>query len=395
MNSSPEMQIQELEQEQLSAILSVIYQNHQFKIDAWNYQALVKGSSTGNVFRLKGNGYDNGKPVAWSLILKFVPAPETDQTDAQVAFGDDSSRWNYWKRELRFYQSSLPDNLPIGLSVPRCFHIEEQPDGYWLWLEDVVDLYEHKWPISRFGLAAQHLARFSGAYLVDVELPTYPWLTKDKDLIQHWEEQVIDLDVWAKIRQLRDQHPLVRRGWPDTILAGLSRLWQEREMFFEILGKLPKTLQHTDSGHRNLMARRDQAGNEQTVALDWALVGIGTIGEEITPLVCATLMWFGVETAHASELETVVFDGYLQGLRDAGWQGDPKLVRLGYLATTALRFGMLATWAPEMVTLDRKGQIGWETMFGHPIETIVDNYVALRHFVLARADEARELMSTI
>ena len=192
-------------------------------------------------------------------------------------------------------------------------------------------MYEHKWPISRFGLAARHLARFSGAYLVGAEIPTYSLLTKDKDLIRHWEEQVNDLDVWAKIEQLRDQYPLVHRGWSDEILTGLSRLWQERASFFEALEKLPKTLQHTDSGHRNLLARRGKDGYEETVALDWALVGIGTIGEEITPLVCSTLMWFGVEATHASKLETTIFTGYLQGLRDAGWDGDPELVRLGYV----------------------------------------------------------------
>jgi hypothetical protein len=395
MSDSPENQLQALEQAQLSAVLGSIHQSNRFEIADWHYQSLVKGSATGNVFRLIGDGYDDGKPLSWSLILKFVPAPENDQTVSQVTFGDHTSRWNYWKRELHFYQSSLPDTLPSGLSVPRCFQIVEQPDGYWLWLEDVPDLYEGQWPISRFGLAARHLARFSGVYLAGADIPAYSWITQDKDLIRQWEKQVTNLDAWAQIGQLRNRHHLVRRGWPDEILIGMSHLWQERARFFEALEKLPKTLQHTDSGHRNLLARRGKGKHEETVAIDWALVGIGTIGEEIAPLVCATLMWFGIAATQVSELETVVFDGYIQGLRDAGWNGDPKLVRLGYVASASLRFGLLATWAPEIVTLDKNDQMNWEAMFGQPIEAIVDNYVELRRFVLALADEARSLMAIV
>ena len=68
------------------------------------------------------------------------------------------------------------------------------------------------------------------------------------------------------------------------------------------------------------MARRSQAGKGETVALDWALLGIGTLGEEITRLVFGTLTHNGVALTQASELETVVLDGYLQGLQDSNYE---------------------------------------------------------------------------
>ena len=119
---------------------------------------------------------------------------------------------------------------------------------------------EQCWPIARFGLAAQHLGRFSGTYLVDADIPTYTWLTKDKDFIQDWEERVTKADALARIEQLRQEHPLIRRGWPHDLLFGFSRFWQERARFYEVLESLPKTLQHADSANKNLLARRDQAG---------------------------------------------------------------------------------------------------------------------------------------
>ncbi|UCC63635.1 MAG: hypothetical protein JSV36_00825, partial [Anaerolineae bacterium] len=94
---------------------------------------------------------------------------------------------------------------------------------------------------------------------------------------------------------------------------------------------------HLDAFRRNLFVRRRADGRDQTVAIDWAFVGTGAIGEEIEPLVNRSLGFFEVELARARELNDIVIGGYLDGLRDAGWQGDPRRVRLGYTAATALR----------------------------------------------------------
>ena len=137
MNETLETQLQAIERAKLEAVLGSGRQSNTFQVTDWRYQSLVKGSITGNVFRLSGTGTDNGTWLNWSLILKFLPSPASDQTDTIHQFGDEPSRWDYWKRELHFYQSSLPDSLPNGLTAPQCYHIEEKPDGYWLWLEDI------------------------------------------------------------------------------------------------------------------------------------------------------------------------------------------------------------------------------------------------------------------
>ena len=396
MINSPQTQIHALEQAKLEAILGSIRQSNTFELTEWQVQSLAKGSLTGNVFRLSGTGIDNGSPVNWSLILKFLPSPASDQRDAIHQFKGETTGWDYWKREVKFYQSSLPDSLPSGLTAPQCYHIEEQPDGYWLWLEDIVDIYEGRWPIARFGLAAQHLGHFNGAYLVDTDMPNYAWLTKDKDWSTHWEDQVKKADALAKIEQLRPEHPLMRRGWPDDIALSFTRFWQERARFYDVLESLPKALQHADCSHKNLMARRGQAGKGETVALDWALLGIGTLGEEITRLVFGTLTHNGVPLIQASELETIVLDGYVQGLQDAGWDGDPTLVKLGYLASMTLKFGFFMTLTPEFIILaDADNAKRIEAMYEQPLEKVIDDRVELRRFIAARADEALALMGDL
>jgi hypothetical protein len=110
-------------------------------------QQVIEGGTTGTIVRLSGTGRDQSTLIPWSVILKFVPAPG-DGTTKFAQTNDDSTQYNYWRRELFVYTSDLLSDLPDGFAVPRCFHRDEQPDGYWLWLEDIQDIFARQWPIS-------------------------------------------------------------------------------------------------------------------------------------------------------------------------------------------------------------------------------------------------------
>ena len=75
-------------------------------------------------------------------------------------------------------------------------------------------------------------------------------------------------------------------------------------------------------------------GDDQTVVIDWAFVGRGPVGADLNPLVWMGIALGGVELDKAQALEEIVLEGYLEGLREAGWQGDPRQVRLGYTAAS-------------------------------------------------------------
>lgn len=84
---------------------------------------------------------------------------------------------------------------------------------------------------------------------------------------------------------------------------------------------------------------RGPDGRDETVAVDWAFLGTAAVGEELASLVCASVMLADADPDRVRELGETCFEGYLAGLRDAGWDGDPKLVRLGYAAGT-IRYGL-------------------------------------------------------
>src|SRR5439155_4390297 len=128
---------------------------------------------------------------------------------------------------------------------------------------------------------------------------------------------------------------LMERVYPNEVAEQIFQIWDERELLLDALTRLPpQTFCHRDAFRRNLFARRTQ-----TVAVDWAYSGIGAVGEEIAPLVWGSLGFRDVPIEQAQELEALVFNSYLDGLRDAGWNGDARLVRFGYAAASVLRYG--------------------------------------------------------
>jgi hypothetical protein len=57
---------------------------------------------------------------------------------------------------------------------------------------------------------------------------------------------------------------------------------------------------------------------DELVAIDWASVGFGAIGEELAPLVASSLTFFEADVSIAGELDVVAFAGYIDGLQEAG-----------------------------------------------------------------------------
>jgi hypothetical protein len=332
------------------------------------------------IYTVTGQACDLDQALSWSLILKVLWA----QADSDV------SDCYYWRREADAYQSGWLDDLPGRLRAPRCFGVVDRPDGAcWLWLEEVTDEAGPRWPVERYGLAARHLGQFNGAYLVESSPPSWPWLSSG------WLREAIARAAPA-VGVLRRslEHPLLRRCFPGDTGKAFSDLWTEREVLLSALDRLPHTLCHLDAFRRNLFARLGADGRDQTVAIDWAFVGSGAIGEEIEPLVLRSLAFGEVEPGEAHELDRAVFAGYLDGLRDAGWWGDPRQARLGYTAAAAMRFLVTCSQALPPL-LDERRHRALEQAFGLSIDEMIARVLMLTAFQFSLLGEARELLGRV
>jgi hypothetical protein len=112
--------------------------------------APVTSGFTAGIYRLRGTARARGGERPWSAVLKLIRRP------AGTDVYDDPAGDLYWRREACAYESGLLDDLPGGLAAPRCRAVMAQPDGaVLLWLEDVDDPYDGRWPLAAFDAAAR------------------------------------------------------------------------------------------------------------------------------------------------------------------------------------------------------------------------------------------------
>ncbi len=387
MTQTFETRLQEIDRTLLTPLVRRMLQQETISVVDWIYEPVSGGFSqaTGHshgIYRFRGTvRMQDTSTNSWSLILKATQRPSALEQEVPT-------HSEYWKREAFAYQSGLLDALPGGIRAPHCFGVVEYPPSeWWIWLEDIPVTTDTAWQFDDYGVAARHLGQFNGAYFVGHPLPIYPWLStgRVRDWLA-WTEPVI-----PDLRTL-SHHPLARRWLNDENVERILSLWADRESLLAARERLPRCLCHHDAFRRNLILHAPRSSRDQTIAIDWAFVGTGVIGEELVPLVTISLDFLEVAMSQAKELDAAVFAGYLGGLADAGWQGDARQVRLGYTATAALFMGLGAVGPWLSSILADEGQ-GFANVVGYPIEHILDQYALLQGYLLDLGDEARELIT--
>jgi hypothetical protein len=362
----------------LTPIVRQVLQRDRVQILDW--QVSLLGGGAGNpvsvgLYRFVGSAQDQEERVAWSVVLKVIQSPANVGWE-NMGEGDDQTHWNYWRRELLVYRSDLLTALPEGLDAPRCFGSAELPgDVAWLWLEDITDEYQGGWSLERYALTARHLGRLNGVYLAGRPLPDVPWLS-----MQRTRQWIAMGPLWETIPW---DHPVVRQRYPRPEANSLRRLLFDRAQFMARLDLLPRTLCHGDTYPTNFKARRLDGVQEQTVALDWALVGVETIGDDLGQLVYGVQM--SLPEARPADIDNALFESYLAGLQDSGCRPDPRLVRFGYVTSAAVRVGLF-----QLILL------GEELKQGDAGALPDDEQAAVAdRFEVTMANEAYELLEAI
>lgn len=379
--------VKTIDQQMIEPLAQTATECKTLKIAGWETTTLsVQGRRS--IFRFAGIGHDGVAPRAWSLILKEIMAPESADDPAH----EPDCLW-YWPRESLLYATDIPQSInsrmhTSGLRTPCCFGVmEPTPQVRWIWLEDLHDCYGGRWPLERYALAGYQLGLLNGSYLMGQPVPSVQWLT-DSGLGFESATKA------AEIKRLRDPkiwaHPLLRRTFATPVLPELERLVADRERLLAGAMDYPRAFCHLDAHPGNMAALRDEDGSEITVLFDWALAGYGAPGEEISRLVWAALLDFKVDVADAERLESMVFERYLEGLADAGWQADPDQVRYAYLMSSVLIFALEVEAVEHAFNEDVEGL---ESYYGWPQERLVEQSAQVTYLLLKRADELRAILN--
>ncbi len=333
MESAASPLIHSIDASTLTPIVRTALQRASFQVQDW--QASELGGGAGNpvslgLFRFKGSGQDQGTRLDWSVVLKVIQSP-ANVGWTNMGESDDQSHWNYWRRELLAYQSGLLLTLlPAGMAAPQCYAAAELPENVaYLWLEDIVDSYDGDWPLERYALLAYQIGLLNGRYLAANSRPAISWL--GNHLVRQW----IDLIPW---RSIPWEHPRVLQRYPRPEENPFRRMLLENERFFDSLNKLPQTISHGDTYPTNFKSRDVNGDQTQTVALDWALMGMAPVGDDLGQLVFGTQQ--NLKDVNPEKIEQELFERYVTGLHDSGCSLEPQQIRFGYTASAALRVGL-------------------------------------------------------
>ena len=214
----------------------------------------------------------------------------------------------------------------------------------------------------------------------------YPWLSRD------WIRGDVTMATqFLPALEHAHKYPALKLHITEERKAQCHRVYNDREIFFNALDKLPKTIQHLDAMSRNLFLINDD-GTSKTVAIDWAFVGRDAIGAELVSLFWVTLNFADLDASEVAEFEQDVFTGYLDGLKDAGWKVDPNQVRLGFTSALALRhFGTMM----YMLALFKDDDIfaAFVDDIGLTIEEISEHWLTVGKYIDGLTNEARQLIN--
>jgi hypothetical protein len=324
-----------------------------------------------------------------AAVCKVLLPPGAVEVAAHWRASADPRHWNHWRREALAYATRLVDawQEPM-LDMPAQLDRRELADGsVELWLEDVPGLPGAEWSTAHHAAFAGALGRGQGRTAVTWRdgpaLPDLGWLSRGF-LRAYAESQPGVEAIWTD--DAAWAHPLVAPHL-GPLRERLAALYRERGRFYAVLDALPRTLCHLDVWPLNLVARPDG----RVALLDWAFAGDGALGEDAGNLVPDTVFDRFLPGEMLPDLDRAVTDAYLAGVAEAGWKGDPRLVRLAICAS-AVKYHWLGPLSVRSAPGEQRDYGGAPTR--DPVEKFRQRALGLAH--LCRwADEARDLARTL
>jgi hypothetical protein len=365
----------------------------------WSYWPLTGHAInpvTAGIYGFQGSARDGSQELAWSLILKVIHWVDLSGTPLEQNYMNEPPDWNYWKREALAYQSGVLRGCRGNLVPAECYGVVEQADdSAWLWLENVTETGGSAWSLDRHVLAARHFGEFNGAHLAR-HIPGYPWLCKG--FMRQWVTTFLRLGSMEPVQNPAVwHHPRVKRAFPLSLAGQLIRLVQDSDLLLAHLEQLPQTMSHHDTHRPNLFARTNDSVQDQTVVIDWSFLGLSAVGEDLGNQISGNLYNLAVEPSLARRYYERALQAYMEGLRAAGWRGQPEAVRFACATAASLRFPLFA--ARHLRSLagpeERTFADDLAERHGGSIEEVLQRWGEALRFLIGLADEARDLLGRI
>lgn len=113
------------------------------------------------------------------------------------------------------------------------------------------------------------------------------------------------------------------------------------------LDTLPHTHAHVDASQQNLLLSASEP--DTVVVFDWGLGTLLPVGFDLGLLLAGLAQAGEADSSELAAIDPVIFQGYLDGLRDEGYEMAASVVRSGYIGDLAAR-SALCTLPVELLS---------------------------------------------
>ena len=305
----------ELTSEILTPVVRRLLDDSAANVSEFSIHALKPGlgnpTSLG-VYRVKGTA---GQP--FSLVVKHL-ANGLPMMDAS-----EPTHWNYWKREIAFFESPLAERIPRSIGYPKYLGQSTLADGTALfWNADLGDLEKSKWTWDQCLNATRLVAELNS--IDSRDLDDYEWLNRTQ--VEGWDEfrEGFFVPMHPKVVELAKAKPSTAAA-----LEVFGPFLPRQDFIGQIMHSGRQTFVHGDFNLNNLVPVSNEA--QSIIALDWQLAGVGRVGGEIASIF-NTARELGVITGTSEEFEELC-EVYTERFNELNEPIELNEVRLAAAAT--------------------------------------------------------------
>jgi Phosphotransferase enzyme family len=263
---------------------------------------------------------------------------------------DDASRTDFidnfpWRAELDMCESEIGAVLPEGMRTPALHHVGyPDADHIALWWE-FVPQRPGPWQLADYRRAAYLLGRLAarrkeGAQ-VNRRLPEVcrvP-LGGGSALRYYTKRRVLGGTVPALCGDALWRHPAVveamHRAADPELPRRLRALAVSIPQLLDLLDTLPQTHAHGDASPQNLLLPAREP--DTVVVIDWGFGTLLPIGFDLGQLLSGLAQAGEADPGELAAIDPAIFQGYLNGLHDEGYDVAESVVRTGYIGGLTAR----------------------------------------------------------
>ena len=279
------------------------------------------GMGTLGFLRVKGRVAISDEVVNWSIVVKVM------DVEAEAQFEGAEGSFASQTREIDAYNSGFFDQVNGGLKPASCHGITQTGNVTMLWLEDLSDSVPHPWGKNEFLTSARNAGFFNGSW-PESRAPDGAWF--DRNFVTN-RPNFFTGSEWLNSISAPENKLLVDELGERSGVAAINEMPVEFAEVAESTLGLPRVVSHNDLHSRNAFFRHDKHG-PVTYVFDWASVGLGPVGIDGGTLAGGGLIWTEKEARLLADIEGQMFNEYLGGLAESGYDYKRDEVRLGYLS---------------------------------------------------------------